>query len=260
MLKNVWTIKSKSIIVSIMRYLICLFLVAATMVQAETKLLTDLPLKYLVEEPKSANSNSSARPMVIFLHGYGSNEEDLFELKREFSSEYIYLSVQAPMILSPGSYQWYGLQASEASQVSENVTKYTKKLEDFITAAVKKYHTVPEKVILIGFSQGAIMGYELALKNPKSIKGIAALSGKILAPLKETIKTGHDLLGLSVFIGHGTDDDRVYYREATEALALLEKTSIKPTFHSYPKMGHSINQQELLDLKKWLEIAFSSKR
>ena len=243
-----------------MRYLICLFLVVATMVHAETKLLTDLPLKYLVEEPKSSNNNISARPMVIFLHGYGSNEEDLFELKREFSTDYIYLSVQAPMILSPGSYQWYGLQASEASQVSDNVKKHTKKLEDFIAAAMKKYHTVADKVVLIGFSQGAMMSYELALQNPKSIKGIAALSGKILAPLKEKIKPGHDLFGLSVFIGHGTDDDRVYYREATDALALLEKTSIKPTFHSYSKMSHSINQQELLDLKKWLEITFSNKR
>ena len=243
-----------------MKYLISLFLVVATMVQVEAKLLTDLPLKYLVEEPKSANNNISVKPMVIFLHGYGSNEEDLFELKREFSPDYIYLSVQAPMILSPGSYQWYGLQTNEASQVSENVAKYTKKLEDFVAAAVKKYHSGPDKVIVIGFSQGAIMGYELALKNPKSIKGVAALSGKILSPLKEKINIGHDLLGLSVFIGHGTDDDRVYYREATDALALLEKTSIKPVFHSYPKMGHSINQQELLDLKKWLEITFSSKR
>ena len=133
-------------------------------------------------------------------------------------------------------------------------------MEDFVAAAVKKYHSGPDKVIVIGFSQGAIMGYELALKNPKSIKGVAALSGKILSPLKEKINIGHDLLGLSVFIGHGVADDRVYFKEATEAFALLEKTSIKPIFHSYQKMGHSINQQELNDLKNWLEITLQNKR
>lgn len=220
------------------------------MVHAETKLQTDLSLKYLVSEPKTAGSN---RPLVIFLHGYGSNEEDLFELKQEFSPEYIYLSIQAPMTLAPGSYQWYGLQPSEQPQVEANVLKHAKLLEDFIQAAVKKYHTSLNRVILIGFSQGAIMSYELALKHPKMVKGIAALSGKILPTLKTQVKPGMNLEGLSIFIGHGTIDDRIPMREANEALALLEKTSIKPTFHSYPKMGHSINQQELNDIKKWME-------
>jgi phospholipase/carboxylesterase len=242
-----------------MRYLTLLFLAVATMVQAETTLLTDLPLKYLAVEPKGSNS-STPRPMIIFLHGYGSNEADLFELKQEFSPNYIYLSVQAPMMLAPGSYQWYGLQPAEQTQVAGNVLKHAKTLEDFISGAAKKYHTVADQVILVGFSQGAIMSYELALQHPQSVKGIVALSGKILAPLKEKLKPGLDLNGLSVFIGHGTLDDRVYYREATEALALLEKTSIKPAFHSYQKMGHSINQQELIDVKKWIEETLASKR
>lgn len=243
-----------------MKYLTLFFLAMATMVHAQTKLLTDLPLKYLEAEPKSVNDNVSNRPLIIFLHGYGSNEADLFELKQEFSPDYIYLSVQAPMMLAPGSYQWYGLQTTEISLVAENVLKHTKILEDFISGAIKKYHTVADKVILIGFSQGAIMSYELALQKPKEVRGIVALSGKILSPLKEKIKPGYDLFGLSIFIGHGTIDDRVYYREATEAQALLEKTTIKPILHSYQKMGHSINQQELTDVKKWLEETLASKR
>lgn len=242
-----------------MKYLTLLFLAVATMVHAETVLHTDLPLKYLASEPKAGNS-SMARPLIIFLHGYGSNEADLFELKQEFSSDYIYLSVQAPMTLAPGSYQWYGLQPSEQPQVAANVLKHAKLLEDFISAAVKKYHTEADKVFLVGFSQGAIMSYELALLHPKNVRGIAALSGKILAPLKEKIKPGLDLEGLRIFIGHGTADDRVYYREATEAMALLEKTSSKPSFHSYQKMGHSINQQELTDVKKWIEETLTIKR
>lgn len=231
-----------------------------TMINTEMKLMTDLPLNYLVAEPVAGNSSVEHRPLIIFLHGYGSNESDLFELKQEFSPDYIYLSVQAPMMLAPGCYQWYGLQPSEQSQVAANVLKHSQLLEDFITTAVKKYHTVADKVILIGFSQGAIMSYELALQHPKYVRGIVALSGKILAPLKEKLPPGIDLHGLSVFIGHGTVDDRVYYREATEAHALLEKTSIKPEFHSYQKMGHSITQQELTDVKKWIEKTLENKR
>lgn len=230
------------------------------MLHAKSVIQTDLPFNYLVQEPKSSQNLIAQKAIVIFLHGYGSNEADLFELRQEFSNEHIYLSLQAPMILAPGSYQWYGLQPAEALQVAENVLRYTKMLKEFIEQAVIKYHTTHEKVILIGFSQGAIMSYELALQFPKRVRGIAALSGKILSPLKEKIKPGLDLAGLSIFIGHGTADDRVYYKEATEAFSLLEKTSIKPFFHSYQKMGHSINQQELTDLKIWLEATLSNKK
>lgn len=243
-----------------MKLITFILLAMATMVHAETKLQTDLPLKYLVAEPKVVHSAVQSRPLVIFLHGYGSNEEDLFELKQEFSPDYTYLSVQAPMTLAPGSYQWYGLQPHEQSSVEATVKKHAQLLEDFIKAATVKFHTEADKVILIGFSQGGMMTYELALNHPKLVRGIAALSGKILPALKTTVTPGKNLSGLSVFIGHGTGDDRVPLREATEANALLEKTSIKPTFQTYAKMGHSINQQELTDIKKWMETSLATKR
>lgn len=232
----------------------------STMVNAENKIQTDLPLKYLMAGPKVVHSAIQSRPLVIFLHGYGSNEEDLFELKQEFSPDYTYLSVQAPMTLSPGSYQWYGLQPQEKDSIQATVKKHTKLVEDFIKAATIKFHTHADKVILIGFSQGGMMTYEVALNQPQLVRGIACLSGKILPTLKSTISPGKNLSGLAVFIGHGTVDDRVPLREAAEANALLVKTSIVPTYQTYAKMGHSINQQELTDLKKWIETVLATKR
>ena len=243
-----------------MKLITFFLLVMATMVHAENKLQTDLPLKYLVAEPNVVHSAVQSRPLIIFLHGYGSNEEDLFELKQEFSPDYVYLSVQAPMTLAPGSYQWYGLQPHEQSSVEANVLKHAQLLQDFIKAATVKYHTNADKVILIGFSQGGMMAYELGLNHPKLVRGIASLSGKILPVLKTKLKPGMNLSELSVFIGHGNIDDRVPLRESTEANALLEKTSIKPTFKTYAKMGHSINQQELIDVKNWIESTLANKR
>lgn len=243
-----------------MKLITFILLAMATMVHAENKIQTDLPLKYLVAEPKVVHSAVQSKPLVIFLHGYGSNEEDLFELKQEFSQDFTYLSVQAPMVLAPGSYQWYGLQPHEQSSVEATVKKHVKQLENFILAATVKYHTEANKVILIGFSQGGMMSYELALLHPKIVRGIASLSGKILPALKNQLRPGMDLSGLGVFIGHGTGDDRVPLREATEAHALLEKTSIKPIFKTYAKLGHSINQQELTDIKNWMETILATKR
>src|SRR5471030_2390322 len=79
-----------------------MFLASAT-VNAQTPLHTDLPLKYL----EQANPDSHNQPLVIFLHGYGSNERDLFGIKDDLPAQYNYLSVQAPVALDEDSYQWF---------------------------------------------------------------------------------------------------------------------------------------------------------
>lgn len=226
--------------------LLLLTTLMVNMTYAAPKIQLDLPLKYIAQE-----SASKDRPIIIFLHGYGSNEEDLFELKGELPGDYNYLSVQAPQFLSPGSYQWYSL--TDTKDVEKDLKIAQTLILDFINSAAKKYHTQKNKVILIGFSQGAIMNFEVILRHPEAVKGAAMLSGKILPGLKPSVSAGMDLKHLSLFIGHGTKDDRVPFRESTEANTLLEKTSIKPEFHSYQGMGHSINHEELKDLKAWIE-------
>lgn len=78
-----------------LKVLALLTLLASTVVQAQPPLHTDLPLKYL----EQANLESVNQPLVIFLHGYGSNEHDLFDIKDELPARYNYLSVRAPMVM-----------------------------------------------------------------------------------------------------------------------------------------------------------------
>ncbi len=211
---------------------------------------TDLSLKYLAHLP----ADTTNRPLIIFLHGYGSNEEDLFELKNEFSPEYIYLSVRAPMDLYQGSYQWFSLQMPLAGslEAQKQVQDHAKLLQNFVKEAATKYKTTADKVLLIGFSQGAIMSYELALRNPDSVKGIIALSGRISPILLPEITPGMNLGNLAVFIGHGTKDDRIHVRDAISANEILSKTSITPEYHEYAGLGHSINMIELADIREWI--------
>ena len=84
-----------------LKFLALLTLLASTAVHAQIPLQTDLPLKYL----EQANPESRNQPLVIFLHGYGSNEEDLFGIKDELPAQYNFLSVRAPMMMEEGSYQ-----------------------------------------------------------------------------------------------------------------------------------------------------------
>ncbi|WP_460126455.1 alpha/beta hydrolase [Pseudomonas sp. S2_C03] len=233
-----------------LKVLALLALLMSATVHAQPMLHTDLPLKYL----EQASSDSVDQPLVIFLHGYGSNEQDLFGIKDELPARYTYLSVRAPMVMQEGSYQWFRKKGEGAyNGDTEDLKTSGQVLLDFITQAAKKYHTEPGKVYLVGFSQGAIMSYEVALRHPEAVGGIAALSGRILPVLKSELKPEEKRQSLAIFIGHGTADKRLPFNDGTEAESLLKSLSLKPEFHAYPGVGHSISATEMQDLSAWLQ-------
>ena len=95
------------------------------------------------------------------------------------------------MTMEEGSYQWFRKKGEGAyNGETDDLKTSGQVLLDFIAQAAKKYHTEPDKVFLVGFSQGAIMSYEVALRHPEAVGGIAALSGRILPVLKSAAQTG----------------------------------------------------------------------
>lgn len=215
---------------------------------AQSGLKTDLPLSYLIQSPAG---NTSGSPMIILMHGYGSNEKDLFELKNVFPKNYIIISLRAPLALGSNSFQWFRMDAGAAG-TNADLKKSREKVTAFISAALKKYHADAAQVYLSGFSQGAMMCYEVGLTAPQLLKGIAPLSGKIFESLKPQIKKSAALTRLKVFIGHGDSDNRVAYSFATEANTYLKQLGLSPVLHTYKDMQHAISQPELNDLLLWL--------
>lgn len=233
-----------------LKILALLTLLASAAVHAQTPLQTDLPLKYL----EQTSSNSHDQPLVIFLHGYGSNEQDLFGMKDELPESYTYLSVRAPMVMEEGSYQWFRKKGEGAyNGETDDLTSSGQLLLDFIAQAAQKYHTEPAKVFLVGFSQGAIMSYEVALRHPEAVGGIAALSGRVLPVLRSELKPDEKRQSLAIFIGHGTADTRLPFSDGTDANSLLKSVSLEPEFHAYQGVGHNISAEEMQDLSAWLQ-------
>jgi len=232
-----------------------LFALALTLVagaaHADDSLHTDLPLAYLEQTQTDARN----QPLVIFLHGFGSNEEDLFGIKDSLPSTWTYLSARAPMPVDPQGYRWFTKTQGEAEYNGEtaDLQRSAKLIEDFIGKATAKYHTRPDRVFLVGFSQGAIMSYEVGLRQPERVRGIAALSGSVLPVLKAELKPNEALGALAIFIGHGTLDQALPYASATRANEVLTGLGLKPEFHGYPGMPHTVSEAEVQDLKAWLE-------
>jgi len=236
-----------------MKYLISIlsFLLLGSIAHAQ-QLHEDLSLKYLVKEPAGANKQM---PLIVLLHGYGSNEAELFELKDALPANFIVVSARAPKTLGKGAYQWYELaQANGKSQPKETDLKESRDLIiRFVQEIISRYHADPQQVFLSGFSQGAIMSYEAGLTHPELFKGIAPLSGRIYPSLQAQVRQSIALKKLWVFIGHGDADQRIPYSDAAAAFTYLKSLQLRPEFKTYKGMGHSISSEEMKDLVQWLQ-------
>jgi phospholipase/carboxylesterase len=216
------------------------------------QLQSDLSLSYLVREPSVKTANP---PVIILLHGYGSNEADLFGLQSQLPANFIVISARAPITMSENSFQWFRMETVNGVMQGnqQDLKSSREKIKAFIKEATAKYKADAKSVYLCGFSQGAMMSYEVGLTAPELLKGIAPLSGKIFESLKVLIKVSPALKALKIFIGHGDADTRVAYSYATEADSYLKKLGLSPALHTYKGLPHSISQPELKDLSIWLE-------
>ena len=187
------------------------------------------------------------------MHGYGANEADLFDLARDIPAEFLVLSVRAPRTLTEGSYSWFAIDFSSGSPVNDKAQAEESRLllKKFIDEAVVAWNADRANIVLVGFSQGAIMSASVALTFPHSLRAIAMLSGRILEEIRPHVKESDRLKKLDVFIGHGTEDTVLRVDFAREANAYLATLGITSEYHEYPT-SHGIIKEEKDSLLVWL--------
>lgn len=207
-------------------------------------------LNYLVKHPKIENEKT---PIIILLHGVGSNEQDLFSFASQLPEKYLVISARAPQVLGPGSYAWYQVDFSTGKPVynAQQEESSRQLILKFIGELKTKYKFDHQNIYLAGFSQGAIMSYAVGLSNPDKIRGIGIMSGRLLAETKPFVNKDK-LKSLRVFISHGTEDPVLGVHYAREAKQYLNDLGLNPVYHEY-KEAHTINQAMLKDLIKWLQ-------
>jgi phospholipase/carboxylesterase len=212
----------------------------------------ELSLKYIVKEPKKYSENTT---LLLLLHGYGSNEQDLFSFAQELDENLLIISAQAPLELGFNSYAWYninfnndGANYSDIPQAMEAREKIAK----FIDEIQKIYKINPEKTVLLGFSQGTILSYAIALNYPEKVQKVIALSGYVNEILLPKNLNDKNYNKLDFFISHGTVDQVIPINWGEKAPAFLQKLGIKTIFKTYP-IGHGVSPTNFFDFKKWLE-------
>ncbi len=227
------------------------FLVAALVIAGSPFFVPQkIPLIYKVREA----SVKTAHPgLVIMLHGLGSNEDDMFGLAAYLPKEMVVISARAPIALAGNSFAWYKVDRSNGKFVYDAAEAERARvvISQFIDAVSKKYKVDTKRIFLLGFSQGAIMSYSVALAEPEKVKGIMALSGRLMS--ESRLKTGSPdkLKQLHAFIAHGTDDEILPVTDSREAAAFCKTKGVQVLMKEYP-MKHQINEQEMADLLRWL--------
>lgn len=195
----------------------------------------------------------AAAPIIILLHGMGSNEGSMLKLADIAPAGSLVYSLRAPDTISPGKFTWYqavfsnglpSIRFDEAERSRHLILK-------FIREVLRKQGDQVSKVIVGGFSQGGVMSYNIGLTAPELVSGVFILGSRLQSEIRPHIRPTAELKQLKIFIGHGTEDKMLNITHAHEAVAYLRHIGLQPSLHEYP-IGHTIAPEMMMDLGEWL--------
>ncbi|MCL7416610.1 MAG: dienelactone hydrolase family protein [Halalkalicoccus sp.] len=212
--------------------------------------MTDSPLEHVSNAPE--NPTEGPAPAVVLIHGRGTNERDLLPIAGRLPDELHVLSVRAPDRLQ-GGYTWYELDLSagglHASQPHpEEFRRSLDLLHEFVEWALGEYDLDPERVGLLGFSQGSITSLAALCERPESYDWVVAFNGYLPDSHEERVENAS---GKPVFIGAGESDQIIPVERAERAAQLLEEAGADVRFEVYP-VGHGTHPEEIRAVSAWV--------
>lgn len=209
-----------------------------------------MELQYLVHEPATI---SPSTPLLILLHGYGSNEEDLFSFVPTLPQDSLIVSFRAPKNAQFDGYSWFDINLMDVENRVDILE--AKEAINLIFSEINKlkikYNLTNSKVNLCGFSQGGIICYALALHEPELFSKIAILSAypeEKLLSLSGINKKRYE--NLRFFISHGSDDTIIPLEWGRKGADLLYDLNCFFSFREYMN-GHGVNQKNYMDLMEF---------
>jgi predicted esterase len=195
-----------------------------------------------IEQPvlRGGVSLDQAKSVMILLHGRGASAEDIMSLANEFPQDRrAFLAPQA------ADYTWYPFRFIEPiehnepwlSSALEKVNRLMKQSENAGIPA--------SKIILAGFSQGACLALEYAVRNARRFGGIIGFSGGLIGPPGTLWDFPGSLEKTPVFLGCDQNDFHIPRERVEETARILSSRQAEVTMEFYPDLGHSINMDEI---------------
>lgn len=188
-----------------------------------------------------------AKAVLILLHGRGSNPEDILSLTNYVDApDWAFLAPQA------AGYTWYPYsflapRAQNEPYLSSALTMLDEAVQGALDAGIPA-----EKIVLLGFSQGACLSLEYAARNPRPYGGVAVLSGGLIGDTVQATDYPGSMEDVPVFLGCSDIDPHIPKARVLESEQILTGMGAQVTARLYPGMGHLVNEDELAVVQQML--------
>jgi len=211
-----------------------------------------------LDGPRIAPKSGRASSLVVLLHGYGADGNDLIEIGRMWQDllpDAAFAAPHAPQPCeqNPSGRQWFGLTRMNAAALEAGVTNAAAPLMAFLDAELGRHQLEPSRLALVGFSQGTMMALHVGMRRA-SLAAILGFSGLLAAPerLAAEIRARPP-----VFLVHGDADMTLPVEATYAAAAALGGAGVPVMFHTREGLGHGIDEVGLAEGGKFLASAFA---
>ena len=221
----------------------------------------------LLESAVKLDTGNDPRYAVLWLHGLGADGHDFEAIVPELVGPkwpairfvFPHAPVQ-PVTINGGASMraWYDIKSLDREGLQDDVgIRKSMKAVNGIIEALEKQGFTPQRIFLAGFSQGGAVALAAGLRYPRKLAGLIGLSCYL--PLGDTMaaEAASANQTLPIFIGHGTFDQVVALQYGDASAKALSALGYSVEMHRYP-MQHSVNAQEISDLRKFMEIQLKS--
>jgi phospholipase/carboxylesterase len=205
-----------------------------------------------LDGPRLEPRSGAARRLVVFLHGYGADGNDLIEIGRAWQpllpdTAFVSPHAPEPCAGAPTGRQWFSLTFRDPDERWRGVNAAAPILNAFLDAELARRKLPPSALALVGFSQGTMMALHVGLRRATPPAAIVGYSGLFVLPNNAApdVVAGEIKARPPVLLIHGDRDELIPVQalfHATQALAALE---VPAEWHISPGVGHGIDQEGL---------------
>ena len=193
-------------------------------------------------------------PTLIAMHGFGASALDLLGLAPYIADgRFMVICPQGPIEVPIGptrGYAWFPIRMGSPPD-RDAIDEANKAATEFLNTALAKYPVDRKKLVVLGFSQGGMMAYRLAFRNPSKFAALVALSTYLPPELKNEVNDPEALEALPTLVMHGRADDMIEVTRARQSVETLRSLKVPLTFREYD-CGHEITAEALRDLSNFL--------
>lgn len=211
-----------------------------------------MDLTHTVFEP----AGEGPHPTILALHGWGANAMDLLGLAPHVcDGRFVFLCPQGPIEVALGQgatgHGWFPLTLGRPPDIAA-ILSARDRLRGFFDDCLKRYPIDRSKLIVLGFSQGGVIAYSLALSEPERFSALVAMSSWLPQELADAFPRSEKSQRLPALVQHGSYDELIEVERARQSVETLRNLRVPVTYREYD-IGHQISQRSLADMSGWLE-------